>query len=602
MGKVKRKVQKLIPKEIKPFVAPLAAMYLGPMAAGALGPGVAGSAAGRFFTNALVNAAAQKAVNNDIDPLSAAFSGAAGAAGAGYTGTAGYDPKTMGLGSLANTAEGVPDAVAGKPGFFDKAITKTDKFINPDSLTGTAKLIAAQEAIPGAQRLKQINEDELAKYNAQLLEQGIGNKTARRKGIYDIYAGIQDDNDERVYSDEYINSMLDQYSYAKGGKVDKPVVPADELAKILEEFMKQQDKQEEIRRQNKADGGRVGLEAGGDPEKAALVQEVKRLRDELDDEKTTKGIQSGMEYATKGFEQALGGPLGGAVAKPMRIIPGFARGGITDIDVNETMTEEPDNTMMASRIDYDDVAQSLFQEYLDMGMTPDQAAAAVRDYLDSSKMGLKNGGNVSMTDDNSGVIYHDEKGKPISKSKAMELFNKQAEEEYRNKKAEGGIMNASRIDTDDVAQSLFQEYLDMGMTPDQAASAVRDYLDSSTMGLKDGGKVIPIMPKGVFYKGKAKDYPGVSKAMKDALKKRREKKAEGGLLGLKMGGVPAELDYRGGGMIQVGSKEKADDVPARLSKNEFVMTADAVKGAGGGDPRRGAERMYQMMDQFEAKV
>ena len=258
--------------------------------------------------------------------------------------------------------------------------------------------------------------------------------------------------------------------------------------------------------------------------------------------------------------------------------------------------------MMASRIDYDDVAQSLFQEYLDMGMTPDQAAAAVRDYLDSSKMGLKNGGNVSMTDDNSGVIYHDEKGKPISKSKAMELFNKQAEEEYRNKKAEGGIMNASRIDTDDVAQSLFQEYLDMGMTPDQAASAVRDYLDSSTMGLKDGGKVIPIMPKGVFYKGKAKDYPGVSKAMKDALKKRREKKAEGGLLGLKMGGVPAELDYRGGGMIQVGSKEKADDVPARLSKNEFVMTADAVKGAGGGDPRRGAERMYQMMDQFEAKV
>ena len=97
MGKVKRKVQKLIPKEIKPFVAPLAAMYLGPMAAGALGTGVAGSAAGRFFTNALVNAAAQKAVNNDIDPLSAAFSGAAGAAGAGY-GKVGGD--AVGLGSI----------------------------------------------------------------------------------------------------------------------------------------------------------------------------------------------------------------------------------------------------------------------------------------------------------------------------------------------------------------------------------------------------------------------------------------------------------------------------------------------------------------------
>ena len=555
MGKVKRKVQKLIPKEIKPFVAPLAAMYLGPMAAGALGTGVAGSAAGRFFTNALVSAAAQKAVTNDIDPLSAAFSGAAGAAGAGYTGTAGYDPKTMGLGSLANTAEA--SEVGYKPGFFDKAITTTDKFINPNSATGTAKLIAAQEAIPGAQRLKQINEDELDRYNAQLLAQGIGDKTARRKGIYDIYAGIEDEDDGRVYSDEYINSMLDKYSYAKGGKVDKPVVPADELAKILEEFMKQQDKQEEIRRQNKADGGRVGLEAGGDPEKTALVQEVKRLRDELDDEKTTKGIQSGMEYATKGFEQALGGPLGGAVAKPMRIIPGFARGGITDIDVNETITEtenEPEG--MALNTD-------LLREYRSYKMEQEELGMPV-------------------------IPFREWFGMTYGASRAGV--------------AEGGIMNASRIDTDDVAQSLFQEYLDMGMTPDQAAAAVRDYLDSSKMGLKDGGKVIPIMPKGVFYKGKAKDYPGVSKAMKDALKKRREKKAEGGLLGLKMGGVPAELDYRGGGMIQVGSKEKADDVPARLSKNEFVMTADAVKGAGGGDPRRGAERMYQMMDQFEAKV
>ena len=428
MGKVKRKVQKLIPKEIKPFVAPLAAMYLGPMAAGALGTGVAGSAAGRFFTNALVSAAAQKAVTNDIDPLSAAFSGAAGAAGAGYTGTAGYDPKTMGLGSLAKTAEA--SEVGYKPGFFDKAITTTDKFINPNSATGTAKLIAAQEAIPGAQRLKQINEDELDRYNAQLLAQGIGDKTARRKGIYDIYAGIEDEDDGRVYSDEYINSMLDQYSYAKGGKVDKPVVPADELAKILEEFMKQQDKQEEIRRQNKADGGRVGLEAGGDPEKAALVQEVKRLRDELDDEKTTKGIQSGMEYATKGFEQALGGPLGGAVAKPMRIIPGFARGGITDIDVNETITEtenEPEG--MALNTD-------LLREY--------------RSYkMEQEELGMP------------AIPFREWFGMTYGASRAGV--------------AEGGIMNASRIDTDDVAQSLFQEYLDMGMTPEQAAAAVRDF-------------------------------------------------------------------------------------------------------------------------------
>ena len=80
------------------------------------------------------------------------------------------------------------------------------------------------------------------------------------------------------------------------------------------------------------------------------------------------------------------------------------------------------------------------------------------------------------------------------------------------------------------------------------------------------------------------------------------KKKEGGLMGLKMGGVPMEMDYRMGGFIPVGSKEKADDVPARLSKNEFVMTADAVRAAGGGSVNEGAKRMYQLMNQLEGKL
>ena len=80
------------------------------------------------------------------------------------------------------------------------------------------------------------------------------------------------------------------------------------------------------------------------------------------------------------------------------------------------------------------------------------------------------------------------------------------------------------------------------------------------------------------------------------------KKKDGGLMGLKMGGVPMEMDYRMGGFIPVGSKERADDVPARLSKNEFVMTADAVRAAGGGSVNKGAQRMYQLMNQLEGKL
>ena len=63
-----------------------------------------------------------------------------------------------------------------------------------------------------------------------------------------------------------------------------------------------------------------------------------------------------------------------------------------------------------------------------------------------------------------------------------------------------------------------------------------------------------------------------------------------------------EMDYRGGGMIPMGSKERADDVPARVSKNEFVMTADAVRAAGGGSVNKGAQRMYQLMNNLEARA
>ena len=87
-----------------------------------------------------------------------------------------------------------------------------------------------------------------------------------------------------------------------------------------------------------------------------------------------------------------------------------------------------------------------------------------------------------------------------------------------------------------------------------------------------------------------------------------------GLLGLKDGGVVKmkdggimdlggkEMDMRTGGFIPIGKKERADDVPARLSKNEFVMTADAVRAAGGGDINKGAKRMYETMNKLEARA
>ena len=83
-------------------------------------------------------------------------------------------------------------------------------------------------------------------------------------------------------------------------------------------------------------------------------------------------------------------------------------------------------------------------------------------------------------------------------------------------------------------------------------------------------------------------------------------RAEGGRIGAQEGGMMNlggnEMDLRGGGFVPIGVAEKADDVPARLSKNEFVFTADAVRAAGGGSVDRGADLMYKTMKQLENKV
>ena len=84
------------------------------------------------------------------------------------------------------------------------------------------------------------------------------------------------------------------------------------------------------------------------------------------------------------------------------------------------------------------------------------------------------------------------------------------------------------------------------------------------------------------------------------------RRANGGRIGAQEGGLMSlggnEMDLRGGGFVPIGEREKADDVPARLSKNEFVFTADAVRAAGDGDVNEGADRMYRTMKDLEGMV
>ena len=104
---------------------------------------------------------------------------------------------------------------------------------------------------------------------------------------------------------------------------------------------------------------------------------------------------------------------------------------------------------------------------------------------------------------------------------------------------------------------------------------------------------------------------GDAKALKAFLKMKgfktggRVKYAMGSEVPLRDNGMGVtEMDFRetGGFVPPIGVKEKADDIPAMLSNNEFVFTADAVRAAGGGSVNKGAQKMYALMKQLEGKI
>ena len=142
----------------------------------------------------------------------------------------------------------------------------------------------------------------------------------------------------------------------------------------------------------------------------------------------------------------------------------------------------------------------------------------------------------------------------------------------RQNKAEGGGVGSLAMNEENVRQKFVSD--EAGAIP------------------KKGGGVTP------DDMGKLKQSDFDSEEDYQRYLRQLNKKAEGGLMDL--GGM--EMDLRGGGFVPLGAKEKADDVPARLSKNEFVMTADAVRAAGGGSIDKGADKMYNLMKDLEAKV
>ena len=129
---------------------------------------------------------------------------------------------------------------------------------------------------------------------------------------------------------------------------------------------------------------------------------------------------------------------------------------------------------------------------------------------------------------------------------------------------------------------LFENYKNLGYT-DQQAQELTDKDTAEYTNMAEGGRIMKAI--------------GGDTAEDNAIQ-------ASGIMGLPLNENPAgvtELDLRetGGFIPPVGVKEKADDIPAMLSNNEFVFTAKAVKEMGDGDVNKGAQRMYDMMKKLE---
>ncbi len=609
---IRRRIKKLIPKEVRPAIPFIAGAYFG---------GMNPAASGLFKSqigNQFMAAAAAKAATDDEADLKDIF----------RTGAIAASPRLIdaGIGKLAAGDGRLADYLKATKTLKDGTETisiadKVSSMANPETFMGQAKLIGGQATTDFGIKQAELNEKALEQYNADLLSRGVRDKAERRSAIFNIFIGAGYDEGE-------VNSMLDKYGYADGGKVMAKASMKGGLDKYYDMLEKLKKKNEKRVKKSKGGGIKIDPRAGAfvatmtenfikqgmtvdEAKEAALKVAREEFADTSEEDEERKyyerGISDNLASAVGGLETAFGQPLGGRRPEPMRIIPGFASGGDVDevmefdeeiitpeylmkeegVPIQEQVSNpnamdelnslsldmfgrpvfelsEEEFEMLKDFASQQALKPGLIDEYRnykyqmeEQGITPMSPRDYFRNEFGAARLGVAKGGRVGF-----------ESGDYVGSSK-----NETLDQEYDS------YVKEIKIDGDKpMSFSSFKKMI------------AQDY--------KKGGKVIKIMPEGVLYKGKAKDYPGIKQLIKDMKKKgTRNKKAEGGLMNL--GGN--EMDLRGGGFVPMGKKERADDVPARLSKNEFVMTADAVRAAGGGSVQKGADLMYDTMKKLEAQ-
>jgi len=304
------------------------------------------------------------------------------------------------------------------------------------------------------------------------------------------------------------------------------------------------------------------------------------------------------KYATKGL-------LGGLMGK----IPGggYTLGAIGSILAASGMDPEE---IEATKRDPEKLKIYLRDYY--SKTNPDKSAQEVEEFVETNVSEYATGGRVGYSE---GGDYEDKFMELVSKLRELGFSQQEAIEEAK-KKLDNNMAQGGRVG------------LKWGTLPPERRNPDREATEQELMMInKRHGDLSAYIDNMIQGENTDKLREKLNQETKEALLRAKGGRsyAQGGRIGLYagtpedtaqaagiMGQLPVrqnkagvnELDLRetGGFIPPVGVKEKADDVPAMLSNNEFVWTADAVRAAGGGSVNKGAQILYDQMKKLEGRV
>ena len=280
-----------------------------------------------------------------------------------------------------------------------------------------------------------------------------------------------------------------------------------------------------------------------------------------------------------------------------KLLQGAAAGTVLGSVLGGGMPSDEGETIGGTR-NVEALRAKLTQAYKNLRYPDEEIPALVEADLSEYTMGAggyANGGRIGF---NSGSEDYESKFmKLVSELMEAGFSQQQAIEEARERlsenKAEGGRIGYSGGSGKTITlMDGTKVYIPSGSTT--SSGSLKDKIYSSSKGdlLRED-----ILAKMLFSDGGRAKYAFGNNPEQNAIN-------AAGIMGLPLNQNPAgatELDMRdtGGFIPPVGVKEKEDDIPAMLSNNEFVFTADAVRGMGDGNVNVGAQRMYDMMKKLE---